>query len=306
MTVQASDFGRVAVLMGGWAAEREISLISGKAVFAGLQRKGVDVTAVDVGRDIVDVLNKGEFSRVFNVVHGRGGEDGVLQGVLETLQIPYTGCGVMSSALSMDKSRTKRMWQSYGLPTPAFVMLYSKDDLGSAMELGFPLMIKPIHEGSSLGMQRADNPAELHAAWMNASQYDKAVMAERWVTGAEYTVGILADQALPLIKLETDNQFYDFDAKYNSDDTRYLVPCGLDAAHEKELQVLAMQAFDALGGEGWGRVDLMLDTEGYPWLIELNTVPGMTSHSLVPKAANAQGIEFDDLVWKILEQTLEA
>lgn len=306
MSIKAEDFGHVAVLMGGWAAEREISLISGAAVTAGLQRRGVNVTAIDVDRDILNVLSQGNFDRVFNIVHGRGGEDGVLQGALETLQLPYTGCGVMASAVAMDKFRTKRLWQAYGLPTPPFVMLRTEEDLEAAHELGFPLMIKPSHEGSSIGMSRVDNVDQLKVAWEEARKFDSDVMAERWVTGAEYTVGIFGDQALPMIRLKTSHEFYDFEAKYKSNDTEYLIPCGLPEDKETELQALALRAFEALGGSGWGRIDLMTDAEGFPWLIELNTVPGMTDHSLVPMAAQAVGISFDELVWQILAQTLEA
>jgi len=305
MTVQATDFGRVAVLMGGWAAEREVSLVSGTAVLQALQRRGVDAHGVDVGRDILQRLAVGGYERVFIVLHGRGGEDGVIQGALEILALPYTGSGVTGSAIAMDKYRTKLVWQGLGLPTPGFALLGGAADLGLAEQLGFPLMIKPAHEGSSLGMARVDDAGQLRTAWEAANRFDDQVLAERWITGAEYTGAVLGDQALPLIRLETPNAFYDYDAKYRSEQTRYLIPCGLDAARESELQDLVRRAFTAVGARGWGRVDLLLDAEGVPWLIEVNTVPGMTGHSLVPMAARAAGLDFDELVWRILAQTLE-
>ena len=304
MTLRAEDFGKVAVLMGGWAAEREVSLVSGNAVLAGLQRRGVDAHGVDVQPDILQVLPAGGFDRAFIVLHGRGGEDGVIQGALEILGLPYTGSGVMGSAIGMDKYRSKLVWQGAGLPTPGFAVIGAETDLDAAAELGFPLMVKPTREGSSIGMARADDPAGLRAAWELAARYDARVMAERWISGAEYTAAILGESPLPLIRLETDRAFYDYTAKYEADDTRYLIPCGLDAVRERELQDLALRAFQAVGASGWGRVDLLMDGEGRPWLIEVNTVPGMTGHSLVPMAARAAGIDFDELVWRILAQTL--
>ena len=306
MTLMAKDFGRVAVLMGGWAAEREVSLVSGKAVLEALQRRGVDAHGIDAGRDIISVLARGNYDRVFNILHGRGGEDGVIQGALEILGLPYTGSGVLGSAIAMDKYRTKLLLQSLGIPTPGFALIASEDDLQAATELGFPLMVKPALEGSSIGMSKAHDIDELRLAWHKAAEYDSHVMAESWVTGAEYTGAILGREALPLIKLETPHVFYDYDAKYHADDTRYLVPCGLDAEAEDELKTLVVRAFDAVGAEGWGRVDILTDDDGRPWVIEVNTVPGMTGHSLVPMAAKAVGIDFDELVWRILAQTLEA
>ena len=306
MTITAADFGRVAVLMGGWAAEREVSLVSGQAVLDGLLRRGVNAHGIDTGRDILSILAAGGYDRVFNVLHGRGGEDGVIQGALEILGLPYTGSGVMGSAIGMDKYRTKLLFRSLGLPTPGFALIRSEGELDAAAGLGFPLMIKPALEGSSIGMSRADDPEQLRAAWHMAAEYDSHVMAECWVTGAEYTAAVLGDQALPLIKLETPHEFYDYAAKYEADDTRYLVPCGLDQATEARLQALALQAFDAIGASGWGRADILMDEQQNPWLIEVNTVPGMTGHSLVPMAAKAVGIDFDELVWRILAQTLEA
>ncbi|MCG6965171.1 MAG: D-alanine--D-alanine ligase [Chromatiaceae bacterium] len=304
MTIAAKDFGKVAVLMGGWAAEREVSLVSGKAVLDGLLRRGVDAHGIDVGRDVLSVLAAGSYDRVFNILHGRGGEDGVIQGALEILRLPYTGSGVMGSAIAMDKYRTKLLLQALGLPTPGFALIRDADDLDAACELGFPLMVKPVLEGSSIGMSRADDPDQLRTAWAKAAQCDSPVMAECWVSGAEYTAAVLGREALPLIKLETTHSFYDYDAKYIADDTRYLIPCGLDRAGEAQLQSLALRAFDAVGASGWGRVDILMDRQGDPWLIEVNTVPGMTGHSLVPMAAKAVGMDFDELVWRILAQTL--
>jgi D-alanine-D-alanine ligase len=306
MTLKAADFGKVAVLMGGTAAEREVSLKSGNAVLAGLQRRGIDAHAVDVtGPASLQEIAAGGFDRAFIVLHGRGGEDGVIQGALEMLGIPATGSDVTGSAISMDKYRTKLVWQGMRLPTPGFAVLRDEDDLATASELGFPLMVKPTHEGSSIGMRRVDSLRELGEAWKEARQYDSDVLAECWITGAEYTATILGDQALPLIRLETPREFYDYQAKYVADDTRYLIPCGLDSDREAEIQALALQAFRGVGASGWGRVDLMIDEEARPWLIEVNTVPGMTDHSLVPMAAAAVGIDFDELVWQILAQTLE-
>ena len=305
MNIQAQDFGRVAVLMGGWAAERAVSLVSGKAVLEGLRRSGVDAHGIDVGRDILQVLDAGHYDRAFIVLHGRGGEDGVIQGALEILGIPYTGSGVLGSAIGMDKYRTKLVWQSLGIPTPGFAVIETEQDLAAAMELGFPLMVKPTREGSSIGMGRAMDAAELRSAWQAAAAFDCPVLAEQWIRGTEYTAAILGDEALPLIRLQTPNLFYDYQAKYESDQTRYHVPCGLDADKERELQALVMRAFRAIDARGWGRIDLFLDDEQRPWLIEANTVPGMTSHSLVPMAAKAAGIGFDALVWRILAQTLE-
>lgn len=306
MTVVAEDFGRVAVLMGGWAAEREVSLVSGQAVLDGLLRRGINAHGIDAGRDIVTILAAGGYDRVFNVLHGRGGEDGEIQGALEILGLPYTGSGVMGSAIGMDKYRTKLLFQSLGLPTPGFALINDESDLAVAAELGFPLMVKPALEGSSIGMSRANDPAQLRSAWKAAAAYDSHVMAEQWITGAEYTAAVLGDRALPLIRLETSNDFYDYEAKYESDDTRYLIPCGLEPDQEAKLQALALKAFEAVGASGWGRIDILMDEQQEPWLIEVNTVPGMTGHSLVPMAAKAVGIDFDELVWRILAQTMEA
>jgi D-alanine-D-alanine ligase len=302
-----TDFGKVAVLMGGHAAERVISLRSGQAVLEALRRVGVDAQAVDAGdADLVRQLEEGGYARVFNALHGRGGEDGVMQGCLELLGLPYTGSGVLASALGMDKLRTKQLWRGVGLPTPEFALLDTEADLErAARDLGFPMMIKPIHEGSSIGMSKVEQAEQLDSAWRLARQYDHAVLAERWITGAEYTAGILEDSVLPLIRLETGNRFYDYQAKYESDATRYLCPCGLPAQREQDYQRLALEAFRAVDGGGWGRVDFMVDGEDRPWLIEVNTVPGLTDHSLVPMAARQAGLDFETLVMRILATSLQ-
>ena len=298
-------FGKVAVLFGGWAAERPVSLRSGAAVLAALQASGVDAHGIDVGRDIISVLQAGNFDRMFNILHGAGGEDGVLQGALEILGIPYTGCGVMASAISMDKLMTKRVWAGAGLPTPAYRVLTAQTDFaGVVAELGLPLMVKPATEGSSIGMSKVTLAADLEGAYHKAAQCSAVVIAEQWVTGDEYTAGIVAGQSLPLIRLEVPGEFYDYEAKYLRNDTRYHCPCGLDAAQEQAMQVLAQQAFDAVGGRGWGRVDMMRDQQGKAWLIEVNTNPGMTDHSLIPMGARAIGLDFNALVVRILETTL--
>jgi D-alanine-D-alanine ligase len=302
--IAPDKFGKVAVLMGGLSAEREVSLRSGGAVLQALQQRGVDAHGVDVGRDIVSVLLQGQFDCAFIALHGRGGEDGVIQGVLQTLNIPYTGSGVLGSALSMDKVRSKQVWQAAGLPTPAFMRLGADSDWAAVVEnLGLPLAVKPVREGSSLGTTRVVAAAELEPAWQAAVAFDAEVMVEPWVLGEEYTVAILAGEALPVIRLETPREFYDYQAKYQADDTRYHCPCGLDADMERRLQDLALQAFNALGAAGWGRIDLLLDDQGDPWLLENNTVPGLTDHSLVPMAANAAGIAFDELILRILSDT---
>lgn len=297
-----SPFGKVAVLMGGLSTEREISLKSGAAVLAALLRRGVDAHGVDVGMDIISVLQTGDFERAFIALHGRGGEDGVMQGVLETLRIPYTGSGVLGSALSMDKIRSKQLWQAANLPTPDFAVLYANSNWEDIVaQLGLPLAVKPVREGSSIGATRVEASEDIQKAWEEAAAFDDTVMAEPWILGGEYTVGILSGVALPVIRLETPRSFYDYEAKYAANDTQYHCPCGLEANAEAEMQVLALEAFTLLAARGWGRVDVMLDAQGQAWLLENNTVPGMTDHSLVPMAAAAAGIEFDELVWRILE-----
>ncbi|MGB5831262.1 MAG: D-alanine--D-alanine ligase [Thiohalocapsa sp.] len=300
------EFGKVALLMGGRAAEREISLKSGNAVLAALKRVGVDAHEIDPGPDLLEVLTRGGFDRAFNILHGRGGEDGQIQGALETLGMPYTGSGVLGSAIGMDKYRTKLLWAGAGIPSADFALIHGRNDLAQAETLGFPLMIKPAQEGSSIGMARAENAVELETAWRSAAEFDSAVLAECWIPGAEYTCAILNGRALPVIRIETPEVFYDFEAKYQSDTTRYLCPCGLDAAVEAEFRALCLRAFTAVGASGWGRVDFMLDVDGAPKLLEVNTVPGMTDHSLVPMAAKADGIDFDALCVQILETSLIA
>ena len=298
--------GKVAVLYGGTSAEREVSLKSGRAVLEGLRRRGVDAHAVDVTvpEDIVTLLAQG-YDRAFIELHGRGGEDGQIQGALQILGIPHTGSDVMGSAIAMDKYRTKLLWRGASLPTPDFQLLRDAADLRRAAKLGYPLMIKPANEGSSIGMSRVTSLAELEQAWLEAQRYDPVVLAEKWITGGEYTVAILGDEALPMIRLETPREFYDYEAKYQSESTGYHIPCGLDASKESLAQRIALQAFEAVGASGWGRVDMIIDGAGQVWLIEVNTVPGMTDHSLVPMAAKARGIDFDELVLRILQQTLE-
>lgn len=303
-TMDMRKFGKVAVLLGGTAAERSISLISGKAVLEALQAAGVDAHAFDPAERPVAEL--ATFDRAFIVLHGRGGEDGTMQGLLEWMKIPYTGSGVLASALGMDKARTKQVWIGCGLPTPKYARLHAGSDWGRVVaDLGLPLMIKPAHEGSSIGMCKVEKADELPQGYANAAAFDSEVIAERWITGSEYTVSILGDRALPVIRMKTDRNFYDFEAKYQAHDTQYLVPCGLSPEKEKELQALALHAFAAVGASGWGRIDAMMDEQGHFWLLEVNTVPGMTDHSLVPMAAQAAGLSFRDLVLAILAQTLE-
>ena len=306
MNPGSSAFGKVAVLMGGWSAERDVSLESGAAVLAALRETGVDAHGVDAGRDICQVLEAGHYDRAFIIMHGRGGEDGVIQGILETLQIPYTGSGVLGSALGMDKVRCKRLWSGMGLPTPEYLLIRDEDSLDMAGALGFPLVVKPVHEGSSIGISKASDAESLRRGWVMARQFDDEVLAERWIEGDEYTVTILGTQALPVIRLETPHEFYDYEAKYKDDTTRYHIPCGLSPDAENGMQEIALRAFRAVGAQGWGRVDFMMDAEGQPWLMEVNTVPGMTSHSLVPMAAAAAGMDFPALVWRILRDSLEA
>ena len=295
------QFGRVAVLYGGTSAERDISLQTGSAILAALQRRGVDAFGIDTAGDFLPQLQQDGCDRAFIALHGRGGEDGTMQGLLELLEIPYTGSGVLGSALAMDKQRSKWIWQSHGLPTPPFVGLSDEQGLkDAAKRLGFPLMVKPVHEGSSCGITKVTAPEFLHEAWQAARSYDSEVIAERWISGGEYTVSILNGQALPIIRVETDREFYDYQAKYHDDTTRYLCPCGLDSALEQALGRQALSAFRLLGAGGWGRVDLLLDRDGRPWFIDVNTIPGMTSHSLVPKSARQAGIDFDELVMQIL------
>ena len=307
MTLTPTDptiYGKVALLLGGQAAEREVSLKSGAAVLAALRRLSIDAHAIDPGPDLLERLRGDGFDRAFIILHGRGGEDGQVQGALQSIGMPYTGSSVLGSALGMDKYRTKLVWAGAGLPTAEFVLLRSPVDIAAAGELGFPLMVKPAQEGSSIGMARADDRASLEQAYATASGYDRQVIAERWIDGPEYTCAILGEQALPLIRLETPNAFYDYEAKYQATTTRYHCPCGLDAEREQALHRLCRDAFTVIGAAGWGRVDFMLDDDDQPKLLEVNTVPGMTDHSLVPMAAKAAGIDFDALVLRILATSL--
>lgn len=298
-------FGKVAVLYGGWSAERPVSLKSGQAVLQALQASGVDAHGIDVDRYILQTLQQGQFDRIFNILHGAGGEDGVLQGALEILGLPYTGCGVMASAISMNKLMTKRVWIGAGLPTPAYRVLTAETDFAAIVdELGLPLIIKPATEGSSIGLSKVKKAEDLPEAYAKAASCSPTVIAEQWIVGGEYTAGMVAGESLPLIRIEVPGELYDYEAKYISDDTRYHCPCGLTAEEEQAMQVLARQAFAAVGGRGWGRVDMMRDHQGKAWLIEVNTNPGMTDHSLVPMAAKAIGIDFQALVVRILETTL--
>jgi D-alanine-D-alanine ligase len=305
MSVDKLNFGRVAVLFGGTSAEREVSLISGQAVLSALQAAGVNAEAFDPAeRNIADMKT---YDRAFIVLHGRGGEDGTMQGALELLNIPYTGSGVLASALGMDKTRTKMLWLGCGLPTPSYARLTKDTNFEQVItDLGLPLMVKPAREGSSIGMRKVEVAQDLEPAYAFAAQYDSEIIAEKWVTGKEYTIVILGDKALPVIRLQPHQShgFYDFDAKYNATDTQYLCPCGLDVDDEQRLQALAVKAFEMVGAKGWGRIDAMQDQEGNFWLLEVNTVPGMTDHSLVPMAARAAGLSFQQLVVNILSQTL--
>lgn len=303
--VDPEVFGKVAVLMGGQSAEREVSLKSGAAVYQALIRQKVNAHEIDVGHNILSVLASGHFDRVFIALHGRGGEDGTIQGALEILQLPYTGSGVMASALAMDKLRTKYAWMGQGLPTPGYCTLTADTDFDDVVaKYGLPLMVKPAHEGSSIGMAKVTKAEQLKPAYENAAKYDSEVFVEQWITGKEYTVAVLDGEALPVIRLETPNEFYDYDAKYVADTTGYHIPCGLDEAAEKELQALAVRAFNGIGARGWGRVDVLCDEKGKPYLIELNTIPGLTDHSLVPMAAKHRGISFEELIIRILQTTL--
>ena len=295
------EFGKVAVMFGGKSAEREVSLNSGAAVLAALQRSGVDAHAFDPASQDLHELKEQGFERVFIALHGRFGEDGTVQGALELMGIPYTGSGVMASALAMDKFRTKLVWQAVNLPVPDFALLTSGSDWNAVIQqLGLPLFVKPANEGSSVGISKVKSVAELPAAFAEAAKHDSIVLAERYIGGGEYTVAIIGDQALPVIKIEPANEFYDYEAKYLRDDTRYLCPSGLSADTESEMQLLAQQAFAVIGGAGWGRVDFLKDASGKIYLLEINTSPGMTDHSLVPMAARVAGISFDQLVVEIL------
>lgn len=297
-------FGRVLLLMGGWSSERAVSLKSGATVEAALKRVGVDVSVMDIDRDCVPALAAAQaetpFDCAFIMLHGRGGEDGRIQAVLELLGIPYTGTDVAGSAIGMDKLACKRIWRGEGLPTPPWAVVGTLNDAEAALgALGLPVMVKPVSEGSSVGVAKVDRAEDLAAAFIEARRYGQ-VMMERFVRGGEYTVAILNGRPLPTIHLATSHAFYDYHAKYLADDTEYRIPCGLEPAQEAQMQATAMRAFELIGGSGWGRVDFMRDEAGNHWLIEVNTVPGMTDHSLVPMAARAAGIDIDALCLEIL------
>jgi len=305
------DFGRVAVLMGGTSSEREVSLDSGRNVLEALLRKGVDATPVDGIPALVEALTGAagrRYDRVFNILHGHrgGGEDGVLQGLLDALDVPYTGSGVLGSSLSMDKTRSKQVWLALGLPTPAYASLERGDDVAAAAQkIGLPVIVKPACEGSSVGVSRCFRDADLAAAAELAARYAGPLLVEQLIQGEEYTVGVLGTEALPSIRIVPAGDYYDYHAKYLAEDTQYICP-GAAGATEQELGSLALAAFFAVGCSGWGRVDFMRDRAGRPWLLEVNTAPGMTSHSLVPKAARQVGIGFDELVWRVLETSVIA
>jgi D-alanine-D-alanine ligase len=294
------DFGKVAVLFGGRSGEREVSLKSGSGVLAALKRKGVDAHAFDPAERSLDEL-KG-FDRAFIALHGKYGEDGTIQGALELMGIPYTGPGVMASAIGMDKWRCKLLWQALGLPVPDYAILTADSDFDAIeTRFGFPMFVKPACEGSSLGITMVTKPGQISSAYEAAARYHDMVLVEKALLGGEYTTAILGDQALPIIKIEPATAFYDYDAKYNRNDTRYLVPCGLPVAQEAEIRKLCLKAYEAIGARGWGRVDFLMDGSGRPYLLEVNTSPGMTDHSLVPMAARAQGLDYDTLVVEILK-----
>ena len=298
----ADNFGKVAVLLGGRSAEREISLMSGTAVLAALRRRNVDAHAFDTGHHSLEDLVRANFDRVFIALHGRYGEDGTIQGALELMSLPYTGSGVMACALAMDKWRTKLIWAASGIATPVFEILTAASEFGEvARRLGLPLIVKPAREGSTIGLSKVTRPGDVEAAYRKAAQHDQLVIAEKFVAGPEVTVSILDDDALPLIRIEAPGGNYDYHAKYFSEETRYFCPSGIGATLERRIQELALRAFQVVDCRGWGRVDVMIDDKGEPWLLEVNTVPGMTGHSLVPMAAKAAGLSFDDLVIRILE-----
>jgi D-alanine-D-alanine ligase len=299
-----NNFGKVAVLFGGKSGEREVSLKSGSAVLAALKRQGVDADAFDPATQDLSELKK--YNRAFISLHGRYGEDGTIQGALDLMEIPYTGSGVMASSIGMDKWRTKLLWRAVGVATPDFELVNAKSDFEAIEEkLGLPLFVKPANEGSSIGITKVKNNGELEAAYLLASKADPLVIAEKFVGGGEYTVGILGDTPLPIVRIVPKNEFYDYEAKYLRNDTEYLCPCGLSAEKEAQIQLEALQAFRAVGCSGWGRVDFLMDEAGNHYFLELNTSPGMTDHSLVPMAAKAAGIGFDELVMKILSMTLD-
>jgi len=302
-----AEFGRVAVLMGGASAEREISLLTGAAVLAALRSRGIDAHRVDPVEGLDALLARPGFDRAWIALHGRGGEDGLMQGALETLGIPYTGSGVLGSALSMDKLRSKQLFVAHGLATPRWRVMHQAEEAEAVIaELGLPLIVKPAGEGSSVGMSKVTRAEELPAAFAAAAPWAGPVLAEEWITGGEYSVGVLQGEVLPAVRIETPRAFYDYEAKYFSDDTRYQCPCGLEPAVETGFARLVRQAFAAVAASGWGRVDFLLPEDGVPRFLEVNTIPGMTSHSLVPMGARQAGIDFEELAWRVLETSFAA
>ncbi|RFF29715.1 D-alanine--D-alanine ligase [Wenzhouxiangella sediminis] len=300
-------FGQVALVVGGDSGEREVSLKGGRAVAAAMEALGIQFSVVDGPRRLLEHVAAGHYDRVFNLLHGRGGEDGTLQGALSIYGVPVTGSGVLASALTMDKLQSKRVFRACGLPTPEWAVAHEVSDFESILKsMAPPLFVKPAREGSSLGMSRVTRAEDLEPALAKALARDETVLVERMIQGREYTAAVLGDRVLPLIRLETPREFYDYEAKYESGDTQYRCPCGLDEGTEANLAGLCLEAFRVLGASGWGRVDLMVDEDGQPWLLEVNTTPGMTDHSLMPMAAKAAGIEFEELVWRILETSLNA
>jgi D-alanine-D-alanine ligase len=300
--MKPADFGKVAVLLGGKSSEREISLLSGNAVLGALQSRGVDAHAFDPAERPLADLQRENFSRVFIALHGRFGEDGTVQGALEIMGIPYTGSGVMASALSLDKWRTKLIWQACGIPTPRYLLLDSNNDWNRvAQTLGLPLIVKPAHEGSTIGLSKVQSVAELPAAYALAARYDALVLAEEFIAGQELTASVLGDVALPLVRIEAPEGNYDYQNKYFTDTTKYHCPSGIRPELEDSIKAFTLQAFKVLGCSGWGRADMMLRADGRFSFLEFNTSPGMTGHSLVPMAARQAGIEFPDLVLRILE-----
>jgi D-alanine-D-alanine ligase len=300
------QFGKVAVLLGGSSSERDISLLTGEAVHQALVRRGVDAHRLDPAHGFPASLMQGSFDRVWIALHGPGGEDGTIQGLLRYLGLPFTGSGVLGSALCLDKLRTKRVLEGMGLPTAPYRVLAAEDDFTAALqELGLPLIVKPAREGSSIGMTKVERAEDLALAFAAAARFGGEVFAERWIAGDEFTAAVLHDRVLPLIRIEAQAVFYDYQAKYFSDATRYHCPTGLPAETEQRYADIAAQAFEALGAEGWGRVDFMVGRDGAPQILEVNTIPGMTSHSLVPMAARAAGIDFDELVWRVLETSFD-
>ncbi len=305
MIANLNQFGRVAVLYGGTSSEREISLLTGAAIIQALELLGVETVPIDIKENTLDAIAKANVDRAFIALHGPGGEDGTLQGALEYLKIPYTGSGVMASALAMDKLRCKQLWKGIGLATTDFAALNQATDWQATIDqLGGSVVVKPACEGSSVGMSIAKSAQQLKQAWQLAAQYDAKVLAEPQLTGEEYTVAILDGKALPSIRIQANATFYDYEAKYHSDKTEYFCPSGLDAEREKELAQLSIDAFNSIDGRGWGRVDVMTDQSDKFNLLEVNTVPGMTSHSLVPMAGLAAGLQFEDVVLAILEGSL--